>query len=238
MVRVAAAQMRITGNVKTNLAEILTTIKKASKNGAQFLCLPEICLVNEETNIPSISKETKRIREAAKEHHLNVIFGTYAKDKNHIRNQIWIIDRHGRIAYKYNKKHAYLSERPFLKEGKHNKVITLDDVPFAVINCWDYAYPEHIRKLAKRGAKIIFCPSYLMSFPKTGQVLDKIPQVRAFDAMSYFIMVDGHSDETFKRTKICSPLTELGRIHNKPGIIYADLDLADIDSLRELFLNL
>lgn len=238
MVRIAAAQIPITANIQENLTTILNAIKRAAHKNADFICLPEICLVNEETNFPPITKETNQIRNAAKQHHINIIFGTYAREKEHIRNQIWIINKQGTVVYKYNKKYAYLTEKSFLKEGRRNKVITLDKTPFAVINCWDYAYPEHIRKLAKQGAKIIFCPSYLMSYPQTHRVLDKIPQVRAFDTMSYFVMVDGYSDETFKRTKICSPFNELARIHNKPGIVYADLDLKTIDKLRKQFVNL
>lgn len=236
-IKIAAAQLQIHKKIEDNLQEILNAIDIASRNGAQFLCCPEICLVTDERKVKNLSAETAQIKAAAKKNHLNFIFGTYVKEDEVIRNQIWVINNQGKLIYKYNKKHTWLKERPFVKAGRKNKVLEVDGIKFAVINCWDYAYPEDIRKLAKQGAQIIFCPSYLLSHPYTKEVLDKIPQVRAFDAMSYFVMADAVAADTFKRTKICHPLNLISRIQDKPGIIYAELDLMQIDRLRKRFMN-
>jgi (R)-amidase len=231
--------MEVTDFTEQNLTEILTRIHTASSNGARFICFPEISLVSDETRLQDITREVAQIKQAAKDNDINVIFGTYIQDeKGHIRNQIWIVNRQGGVVYRYSKRNPFLTEKSFLKAGRQNKVVTVDEMPFAVIDCWDYAFPEHIRGLAKRGAKVIFCPSYLLSHPRTREVLDRVPQVRAFDTMAYFIMVDSYAPETFKRTRICHPLHEIASVVNSPATIYADIDLTEIDELRETYHNL
>lgn len=231
--------MEVTDFTEQNLTEILSRIHTAASNGAKFVCFPEISLVSDEHNLQDITRETRQIREAAQRNDINVIFGTYVLDENkHIRNQIWIVSREGKVVYRYSKRNPFLTEKSFLKAGRQNKVVTVDGMPFAVIDCWDYAFPEHIRELAKKGAKVIFCPSYLLSHPRTSEVLERVPQVRAFDTMAYFIMVDSYAPETFKRTRICHPLHEVASIVNSPATIYADLDLTEIDELRNTYHNL
>ncbi|MBU1038733.1 carbon-nitrogen hydrolase family protein [Patescibacteria group bacterium] len=237
-IKIAAGQIEVGDNIEKNLQKILLAITTAAAQQADYLCLPEICLVSDEKLIRNINKEIEQIKQAAKKYKINVIFGTYLKIDGHIRNQLWVINKNGETIHKYNKKHTFFTERSTVKEGKNNKVLTIDNLNFAVINCWDYAYPEDIRKLARDGAQVIFCPSYLVSHPHTKEVLDKIPQVRAFDSMSYFIMVDAFNKETFKRSKICHPLKTLSSLSDSPGIIYATIELTAITKLRQRFLNL
>jgi predicted amidohydrolase len=237
MVNVAAVQMPISNDSVINLNQILKDVRKAAKNEAEIVCFPEISLVSDEKLVRPIGKEIKAISSLAKELNVSVIFGTYLKDENQIKNQIIVINQKGKIIHRYNKKHAYISEKKFLKEGRNNRVFTLNKISCAVINCWDYAYPEYIRSLAKKGAMVIFCPSYLMSHKKTKEVLKKIPQVRAFDSMSYFVMVDAYTKETFKKSRICHPLKELASISDQSGIIYAEIMVKEIKKLRKYFSN-
>jgi predicted amidohydrolase len=238
IVKVIAAQIKVTESVQENLASILSAITEAGKEKTDFICFPEACLVSDETFIPQLKGETKAIRKAAAQANVNVLFGTYVKEKGITRNQIWVINRKGELVYRYNKKHLYATEIEHVKAGKTNKMLTLDGIKFAVINCWDYAFPEYLRKLAQQGADIIFCPSYLLSFPFTKEVLRKIPQVRAFDCMAYFVMVDACAEDSFKHSKICSPLQELAGIEGKPGLLKAELDLSLLQELRARFKNL
>lgn len=237
--RVAAVQMQVSGDVGENLQRQLAFIAAAKERGADVVCFPETSLQSDEEDVRRITSAAARVRAAAREQGINVIFGTYNLDaKRRIRNQVWVVDRNGDVVARYNKRNPYLTERAFLTAGRRNKVFLLDGVRMGVINCWDYAFPEHIRSLARKGAQVIFCPSYLLSHPQTASVLAHVPQVRAFDAMCYFVMVDAATKETFRRSKICHPLRELARIEEEEGLITADLDLAEIDALRERFQNL
>ncbi|MCF7866796.1 carbon-nitrogen hydrolase family protein [Candidatus Woesearchaeota archaeon] len=233
--KVVAAQIKITDSKNENLKKILEYIKKAKSS--DVICFPELSLQCNQENVLSINKDIKKICESAKEHNINVIFGAYIKINYKIKNRLFVINKKGKLIYQYNKKHPYSSEEKYLSKGRNNKPFELDGIKCAVINCWDYAFPEFGRNLAEQGAKVIFCPAYLMSFPKTKNVLKKIPQVRAFDYMSYFIMVDAVTEETFKKSKICHPLKQLKAIKDKEGMIQANLNIEEITNLRKEFKN-
>jgi len=156
-VRIAAVQMEVEDSIADNLKEILEGISDAKKDSCDFVCFPELSLVCDEKLVKNITEETNKIKQAAKENNINVIFGTYVKEDDKIRNQIWTINKRGEIIYKYNKRHSYMTEKMYVTEGRRNKVLDSEGVKFAVINCWDYAYPEDIRKLAKEGANEFYC---------------------------------------------------------------------------------
>lgn len=233
--KVAVAQINITDIKEDNLKKILAYIQKAKDS--DVVCFPELSLQPNLDNILPIQKDLIKISESAIKNDINIIFGSYIRYKGKIKNRIFVVDRKGFIIHRYDKKHPYISEVNQVSKGRINKLFNLDGVTCAVINCWDYAFPEYGRDLAKNGAKIIFCPSYLMSHPRTVNVLERIPQVRAFDYMSYFIMVDAVAEDTFKRSKICHPLRLLHSIKDREGIIKAYLDVSEIDKLRHEFKN-
>ena len=229
---IAAAQIKVTGDLITNLRTVERYVKKAAAKDVNFVCFPEACISGSETEeLPSKGHEDFIVKLAVK-FNINIIVGTYAKVGSKIRNQIWVISRKGKTVYKYNKRNLYISESTEVIPGKSNRVLELDGLPFAVINCYDYAFPEQIRELAQKGAKVIFCPSYLLSHPNTKQVLLKVPQMRAFDAMAYYLMVDAIAEDTFKRSRICHPLYEISSVKNRQGLITAEINLEDIDALR------
>ncbi|KKM23120.1 hypothetical protein LCGC14_1618460, partial [marine sediment metagenome] len=82
---------------------------------------------------------------------------------------------------------------------------------------------------------IIFCPSYLVDYEKDEELLRKIPLVRAFENMSYYISCDAYTDETLSESYICHPLRTLKIIKKKEGIMFEDLNLKEIDSLRKYY---
>ncbi len=236
-VTIAAAQITITSSIEKNLQEILKAIAKASTQKASFVVLPETCLVSESKLVRPVLDLLKQIYAAAKEYSINVIFGSYVLVRGRIKNRILVVSKEGVVVHRYDKRNLFMQEPSEVVAGKRNRVLELDGVPFGVINCWDYAFPEQQRRLAKNGAKIIFCPANLLSHPRTKNVLLAVPQVRAFDSMAYFVMVDGFHKRLFCQTRICHPLRELARISDEPGMVCVDVDLKEIDLLRKEFPN-
>lgn len=236
-VRLAAAQIIITRNTEKNLESILEAVSRAASEGAQFVCLPETCLVSEASLVKPVKDLLEQIYAAAKTYSINIVFGSYVLVRGRVKNRILVVSKEGKVVYRYDKRNLFMQEPKEVSPGGTNKVLSLDGVRFAVINCWDYAFPEQLRRLAKKGAKIIFCPANLLSFPRTKNVLLAVPQVRAFDTMAYFVMVDGFSSKLFCQSKVCHPLRELARISDEPAVVCVDVDLAEIDSLRQDFPN-
>ncbi|MBW2967233.1 carbon-nitrogen hydrolase family protein [Candidatus Woesearchaeota archaeon] len=229
-------QMEVSGVKSENLKRMLELIEKAC--GSDVVCFPELCLQCDVENVVPVKSDLAALSEAAVENDVNLIFGSYIRFNGLIKNRIFVMDRKGDIIHRYNKRHPFMSEEDKISKGRVNSVFVLDGVPCAVINCWDYAFPEYVRGLAKKGAKVVFCPAYLMSFPRTAQVLDRIPQVRAFDCMSYFVMVDAFAEDSYGSSRICHPLREIASLRGREGIFFADLDTDEIEGLRRDFRNL
>jgi len=118
--------------------------------------------------------------------------------------------------------------------GKENKVIETDFGKIGIIICWDFAFPNHIKKLAQDGAEIIFNPSYLLDDAKiTKEVFRSYPLTRAFENLAYFVTCDAFTDEVLCESYICSPVKILNKIKKREGIMFADLDLKKIKRLRK-----
>ncbi len=235
MPRVAVAQIKVIDNVEKNSQQILKFIDKAFNKQADIVCFPETCLNPDNENVIDVSSHIKEIRERCREKSIYCIFGSYIKSGKKIFNTVFLIDRSGRILYKYKKVHLWKSELENVSPGKTNKVIRTDFGKIGIINCWDFAFPEFVKNLSKEGAKIIFCPSYLIDYERDEDLLRKIPLVRAFENISYYVSCDAFTDETLSESCICHPLKILKTIKKREGIMFEDLNLKEIDSLREYY---
>lgn len=227
--KIAVAQIEVDEDINTNLKKILHYIDLAKD--ADLICFPETCL-NGEEEVTDVSKHVKRIQKKCKEKSIYCIFGSYVPKMNKNRNVIFLINREGKILYKYYKVHLYKTEKASIVAGKTNRLVQTEFGPIGIINCWDFAFPSYIQKLSKKGARVIFCPSYLVSHKEDGPALRSIPLVRAFENLSYYISCDACTDETLSESYICHPQKVLKKIRKKEGIIFADLDFAEIDRLR------
>ncbi len=235
MVKVAAAQIKVVDDIDINLGKILDFIDKAKYENSDIVCFPETCLNSNEENVVNISEKIDKICERCKEKSIWCIFGSYIHKNNEIRNVVFLVDRSGKILNEYNKVHLWKTERRNVIPGKTNDIIDTEFGKIGIINCWDFAFPSYIQRLSRSGAKIIFCPSYLVSYEKDGDVLRKIPLVRAFENLCYYISCDAFTDKTLSESYICHPLRILQKIEGKEGMIFADLNLEDIDHLRNYY---
>ena len=235
MLRIASVQMNINKDKDRNLSKILHYLKKAYKKKASMVCFPEHCIMPDENNLKPIGPFLDAIGKDCKKFSIWCIVGSYAKEFGKIFNVIYLIDGHGKIRAKYKKTHLWRSERKLVSSGNRNKVIDTEFGKIGIINCWDFAFPEFIKKLSKKGAKIIFCPSYLVDYKGYLDMLKSVPLVRAFENLCYFVLASAANKDTARISYICSPSKVLSKIENKEGIILADVNLKSIRKLRSYF---
>jgi len=236
MVKVAAAQITVTNNSLKNLNNIVKYIKKAASKNVDIVCFPEASLVhskNKKTlkNIP-IKKYINIIKKSCKENNIYCIFGTNILEKNKIYNSAFFIDDKGKVIYRYNKVNLWVTEKE-KSNGNKNKSIKTKFGKIGIIICWDIAYPEFVKPLAKQGAWVIFCPSYVINYKRELKSYEQIPFVRAFENSAYFVYVDAYANNTVKYSYICGPSRIYSKIRNKEGMIIADLDRRKIMGLRK-----
>jgi len=232
-VKVAVAQIKVFDQIKRNVKKVLEFIDKAASKKADIVCFPESCLGDNTltTNSPKI----KSIKNKCKDKSIYCIIGAQIKEKNKIFNSAILIDRDGKVQYIYKKIHLFPGlDLKKTSPGKTNKVIKTNFGKIGIIICWDFAFPEDIKKLSKKGAQIIFCPSYLLNESKiTKEVLRSYPLLRAFENATYFVSCDAFTSEVLGESYICSPLKVLNKIKNKEGIIYSKLDLKKLAKLKQ-----
>lgn len=230
--RVAAAQMKVEDDILANLKKMRGFIRSAEK--VDILCFPETCLNSEEERIVDVSEEIKELQAEVRDKKLWCIFGTYIPFEDKLKNRIYVLDRDGEIVYTYDKIHLWQTEKGKVIPGDSNQVIETEFGKIAVINCWDYAFPEYVKKLSGKGARLIFCPSYLVDYHKA-EVLRKLPLVRAFENLAFYISCDAFSEDSFSESYICHPMKTLAEIRKREGMIYADIELSEIDNLRKFY---
>jgi len=213
--------------------KVLKFIDKAKSKKADIVCFPESCLGDKVLTINS--PEIKLIKNKCKDKSIYCIIGAHIKEKNKIFNSAILINRDGKIQDIYKKIHLFPGlDLKNTSPGKTNKVIKTDFGKIGIIICWDFAFPEDIKKLSKKGVQIIFCPSYLLNEAKiTKKVLRSYPLIRAFENTTYFVSCDAFTSEVLGESYICSPLKILNKIKNKEGIIYSELDLKKLAKLKE-----
>ncbi|MFA4815276.1 MAG: carbon-nitrogen hydrolase family protein [Candidatus Gracilibacteria bacterium] len=111
MVKVAAAQIKVTGDIDANLQKIISFIGRAKVQKADIVCFPEGCLNWDDKNRVDVSEQVKKIQKVCKEKSIWCIFGSYVSKKNKVKNVVFLIDRAGEIKYEYDKVHLWRTEK-------------------------------------------------------------------------------------------------------------------------------
>lgn len=235
MVRVAAAQIKVTGSIDKNLKTILSFIDKAARKRAEIVCFPEVCLGFDETKNTNIHPYIRQIQEKCRQRKIYCIFGSYVKERGKIFNAVFLVDSKGKIKYEYRKEHLWRTEKKKVTPGHRNRAVKTSFGKIGIIDCWDIAFPLLIRKLEQEGAKIIFCPVFEGDYNRDKEVTRKLPHVRAYENVVYFVLCDAFTSKTLAESCIYSPLKALAKIKKKEGLIVADLDMAKLAVLRKYY---
>ena len=99
---------------------------------------------------------------AAKKFSVNIIGGSVIVESGgKIFNRCLVANRHGEIVAAYDKTHlfSFAQEDKVFCAGEKISVVELDGVRCGLAICYDLRFPEFIRKIALKGAEIIFIPA-------------------------------------------------------------------------------
>src|SRR3989338_254176 len=239
MVKVAAAQVRVSKDSDKNFFTIIRYIKKASQKKVDIVCFPECALAhsnNKKTleKIP-IEKYIEKIRKACKESKIHCIFGTHYYSKGRITNSAFMIDDSGKILHRYDKVNLWKREDRKVSRGAGHKAIKTKFGKIGIIICWDIAYPEYVKELAKKGAWVIFWPSYIKNYGRELESYLQIPYVRAFENSCYVVQCDSANKDCAQYSVICSTSEKIKEIKKGEGLIVAELGRRKIASLRRYY---
>ena len=172
---IAVIQLNLNDNATNNLTKCKDWVKKAAKEGAQVICLPELysshyfCQSEDVDNFaltePLYSTSFTAFSSLAKELGVVIIVPFFEKRMAGIyHNSAYIIDNDGSEAGLYRKMHIpddpHFYEKFYFTPGDLGfKTITTKVGQIGTLICWDQWYPEAARLTALQGAEVLFYPT-------------------------------------------------------------------------------
>ncbi len=238
---------------KHNVAKIKKYIKLAKKKNADIICFSESC-VHKNDFLSFNHKLINEIKEECKKNSIWCILDDDMTIKGKIYNVAILIDRNGKIAGEYRKINimgeGYGS--PVLA-GKKVKVFETDFAKIGIAICWDLTSPTLFRDMKKKGAEIIFCPTYWKyelhahhirkyqkkQMERERMTLKSLIMSRAFENLFFVTLCSPAKNRNEKDlvsySAICSPHKILKEIKDKEGLITKEIRLGEIGKLERLY---
>ena len=254
--RAALVQLRSGRSVEPNMQSAEAFIRRAAAGGADYVQTPEntaIMELDSERLLAAIDTEEasaplRRLRALASELGIVLHVGSLAMklDPTHVANRSYLITPTGEIAARYDKLHLFdvdlaggesYRESTSYRPGAHAVVV---DLPFGRLGlsiCYDLRFAALYRALASAGASFIAIPS---AFTKqTGKAHWRVlVRARAIETAGFMLAaaqggLHENGRSTYGHSIIVSPWGEvLAEAGDEPGVIFADIDLAQSAEAR------
>ncbi len=166
---VALCQFDVSDDIEKNSRYIREFIEQAAQKKADIVHLSECALGGyagvdfesfEGYNWQLIDKHTDKIKQLAAETGVWVILGTNLKQQNSVKNSLLLINNHGEIAGRYDKRFCTPSDINFYEPGEDFCIFDFCGVKCALLICYDLRFPEIYRELEKQGVECIFQSFY------------------------------------------------------------------------------
>lgn len=179
--KIAAVQMACQGTVTENIARAEAFTRKAAKEGAKVILLPELFETRyfcQERNYDYYSLAAPVEENAAVQHFRTVCaelqivmpISFFERSGNSTFNAIAVIDADGSVLGVYRKTHIpddhYYQEKFYFSPGDTGfKVWNTAYAKLGVGICWDQWFPESARCMALMGAEVLMYPTAIGSEP-------------------------------------------------------------------------
>ncbi|MGN9782667.1 carbon-nitrogen hydrolase family protein [Nonomuraea sp. ZG12] len=161
MTRIALCQIPVSPDPAANLTRVREAL--AGAEGADLAIFPEATLTRYGRRISELAEPldgpfVSGLAEAAREHGLAVIAGTFEPGAGRVHNTAVAIDRDGEIKGAYRKIHLFDSfgakESELVAPGAEPTVVELAGIRVGLVTCYDIRFPELTRALVDRGAEM------------------------------------------------------------------------------------
>ena len=243
--RLAAVQLEITlGQPEANISRARGLVGEAKRQGAGIVLLPELWTTGYDleraAELAIHLKSDHEIAKLAREFGVYLCGSVLEKSGGKFFNAFTIYSPSGELLAVYRKLHLFapLREPEFLSPGDEPVAIELPWGKSGLAICYDLRFPELFRSHAVDGARLILvCAEW--PHPRL-EHWRTLLRARAIENQAYVVACNavGRVNETvfFGHSMIINPwgevLVEGGEME---AIISADLDLAQVDQIREQF---
>lgn len=261
--RAGLVQRTVGDDPAENLPETLALIRAAVQGGAGFVLTPECTnalssnrarqrtLFRTEDQDPTLAA----LREEAARAGIWLLIGSLGvltdDPDGRFANRSFLIRPDGTIAARYDKIHMFdvnVSETEVYRESagyRPGSRAVLADTPFARIGmtvCYDVRFPHLYRRLAQAGAEVITVPAAFNHITGAAH-WEILLRARAIETGCYVLAPaqtgfhpekDGKGRRTHGHSLVIAPWGEvLSDAGTEPGVIFADIDLAEVAKARD-----
>ena len=255
--RVGLVQTRTPATHPAALAHVVPLVREAAAQGATFILTPEgtnILDRNRERLLPQLTlladdPVVNGLRALAAELGVWLDIGSalVRREDGKAANRQVLIDPTGEITATYDKLHMFdvnlptgetARESATYEPGDRAVVADIDGARLGLSICYDMRFPAVYRALAVAGANVLTIPA---AFTRpTGEAhWEVLLRARAIETGSFVLAAaqggfheDGRG--TWGHSTVVAPWGEvIAKLdHDEPGVLIADLDLAETDKAR------
>lgn len=246
--------MLITERKSQNLKKAESMIRKSVKDEARLVVLPEMfnCPYNNKY-FPEFAEEypgqtVHLLSKLAKELEVIIVGGSIPeKEGDKIYNTSYIFNESGTLIGRHRKVHLFdinIKDRVSFKEsdtltaGEEVTVVETSIGKIGVAICYDMRFPEIIRMMALKGAKIIIVPAAFNMTTGPAHWRSTI-KVRALDNQVYFIGASParnleSSYHAYGHSILMNPWGDaISTADETEQILYGEIDFDYLDKVRE-----
>ena len=255
--KVALIQTRTPATHAAALDHVAPLVRKAAEAGASFIATPECTNVVQRDRtrlIPhlvalEVDPVVQGLRALAAELKVELLIGSalVKRPDGKFANRAALIGADGAIRITYDKIHMFDVDLPTGERARESETYTPGDAAVVVDTglgrigltiCYDLRFPHLVRALAKAGANAIFVPA---AFTRpTGEAhWEVLLRARAIETGAFVLApAQGgfHEDGrgTFGHSLVVAPWGQvIAKLdHDEPGVLLADLDMAEVAKAR------
>lgn len=255
--KVALIQTRTPATHAAALDHVAPLVREAAKAGASFIATPECTNVVQRDRtklIPHLvaleaDPVVQGLRALAAELKVELLIGSalVKRPDGKFANRAALIGPDGAICTTYDKIHMFDVDLPTGERARESETYTPGDAAVVVDTgigrigltiCYDLRFPHLFRALAKAGANVIFVPA---AFTRpTGEAhWEVLLRARAIETGAFVLApAQGgfHEDGrgTFGHSLVVAPWGQvIAKLdHDEPGVLLADLDMAEVAKAR------
>ena len=256
--KLALIQMKGAATNDENLKNAVQKITEAALQGADIVVLPEMfSCPYKASNFPVYAQKDgeqnwKLLSETAAKNKIYLVAGSMPErnlqDEKKIYNTSYVFDRDGKQIAKHRKMHLFDCDLPSVNFHESDTLsagneVTVFDTEFGKIGlmiCFDIRFPELARLMTDRGAQMIIVPAAfnMTSGPSWWEIMFR---TRAADNQLIMAGCSPARDENasyvaWGHSIVTDPFGKvLNQLDEKEGMLYQEIDLAEVNTLRQQY---
>ncbi|HEY5587299.1 MAG TPA: carbon-nitrogen hydrolase family protein [Ruminiclostridium sp.] len=253
-IKLGLCQMQVTECKQDNLKKAVEMLEICGQKNVNIAVLPEMFNCPYDTHSFPIYAENLEnsetlsvISTSAKYNDMYVVAGSIPEIcEGRIYNTCLLFDRTGSIIGKHRKMHLFdvdikngirFKESDVLSSGNQSTVVDTEYCKIGVAICFDMRFSELYAEMSKAGAKVIITPGAfnMTTGPAHWELLVR---TRALDNQAFHAAVSPARNTeasyvAYGNSMLCDPWGNvLARADEKEQIVFVDLDLDMVDSIR------